>query len=105
MDLRMLRSVVGEAPLPDVAACRRELEHVRAARGMLDAREVAVLGRLDELTEETPSVFPEEELAAAAKTSRTKASRVRNRRKACNAIPELADALADGRTTGDRSEE
>jgi hypothetical protein len=50
MDVAGLRTLIGGAALGDVGACRRELEHVRAGRGLLDAREMAVLGRLDELT-------------------------------------------------------
>jgi hypothetical protein len=102
MDLTALRSIIGAAPLPDAAACRSELQHIRSGRGLLDAREVAVLARLDELAADSPSMLPEDELAKASKTSLGKAGRVRNRKKACDDIPELADALANGDTTGDR---
>ena len=102
MDILALRTIVGGTPLIDLDACRRELEHIRGGRGFLDAREVEVLGRLDELTCEVPSILPEGELAKAAKSSLSKASRIRNRRKACGDVPELADALANGDTTGDR---
>ena len=102
MDLTALRTVIGEVSLVDVDACRCELAHIRVGRGLLDAREVAVLGRLDELTVEVPSLFPDDEVATASKTSLARASKVRSRKKACADVPELADALANGDTTGDR---
>lgn len=103
MDLTALRSIVGGTPLPDVASCRAELEHLRTARGVLDAREVEVLGRLDELAASEP-ILPEEEIAKAAKSSLGKATRVRARKQACDDIPELGDALAKGDTTGERAD-
>ena len=68
----------------------------------LDTRELEVMGRLDEIAAEQPSVFPEDELAKAAKTSLHKSAKVRTRKKACDDVPELADALANGDTTGER---
>ena len=102
MDLEALQQLITADPLVDVAACRRELAHIRRGRGVLDAREVQVLGRLDQLTATQPSVFPEGELAAASKSSLGKASKVRDRQAACDQLPELADALAEGSTTGER---
>jgi hypothetical protein len=102
MDLSALRTIIGGSPLADVTACRRELQQIRTGRGLLDAREVVVLGRLDELATEVPSMFPEDELAKAAKSSLSKASRVRRRKKACDDVPELGDALVNGDTTGER---
>src|SRR3954453_14128331 len=102
MDFASLRSIVAATDLVDVDTCRRELSHVRAGRGMLDAREVEVLARLDELTVEAPAIFPEDELAKASKSSLTKAVKVRHRKDTCSRVPELAAALAEGATTGDR---
>src|SRR3954451_21761891 len=102
MDVSALRITIAGTVLADVAACRRELEHVRAARGMLDARELQVLVRLDELVIEVPATFPEDELAKAAKSSLTKATKVRHRKETCERVPELGTALAGGATTGDR---
>src|SRR3954463_1972099 len=102
MDLLSLRTLIAGSVLVDVEACRRELEHVRRGRGMFDAREVEVLARLDELTVDAPAIFPEDELAKAAKSSLTKAVKIRNRKDACEQVPELGAALADGATTGDR---
>src|SRR5919206_181164 len=102
MELSGLRTMISGTPLGDVDACRRELEHVRAVRGMLDAREVDVLARLDELAAEVPAMFPEDELAKAAKTSLSKAIKIRNRKTVCDHIRELADALTAGATTGER---
>ena len=47
-------------------------------------------------------MLPEDELAKAAKSSLSKACKIRNRKKACDDVPELAEALANGATTGDR---
>src|SRR4051795_11791567 len=102
MDVSSLRIMIAGSVLANVAACRRELEHVRSARGLLDAREVEVLARLDELTVEAPAIFPEDELAKAAKSSLTKAVKVRHRKDTCERVPELGAALAGGATTGDR---
>lgn len=101
MDLAVLRRVISGEPLGDVEACRRELEQVRAGRGLLDAREVAVLARLDELAV-SATVLPEDELAKAAKTPLGRALRVRDRKRVCDAVPEVGRALANGDTTGDR---
>jgi hypothetical protein len=78
MDLLALRTVIGATPLTDLDACRRELEHARGGRGLLDAREVEVLGRLDEVTADVPSILPEDELANAAKSSLPKALKIRS---------------------------
>src|SRR3954453_19714782 len=102
MDFASLRTMIAGTLLAAVEACRRELEHVRGVRGMLDAREVEVLARLDELTGDAPAIFPEHELAKAAKSSLTKATKVRHRKDTCARVPELGAALAGGATTGDR---
>src|SRR3954462_2641848 len=102
MDFSSVRTLIAGTVLVDVEACRRELEQVRGVRGLLDAREVEVLARLDELTVDSPAIFPEDELAKAAKTSLTKAVKTRHRKDTCEQVPELAAALADGATTGER---
>jgi len=102
VDVSSLRTLIAGTVLVDVAACRRELEHVRAVRGVLDGREVQVLARLDELTVDAPAIFPEDELAKAAKSSLTKAVKTRRRKDTCEHVPELGEALAAGATTGDR---
>ena len=102
MDLAAVRPLLFGTVLTDVGVCRAELEALRVVRGWADAREVEVLGRLDELAAEQPSVFPEDEVAKASRTSLGKASRVRSRKKACDDVPELADALSNGDTTGER---
>ena len=102
MDFAAVCSIIGGAPLTDLAACRAELEHVHGVRGVLDAREVEILARLDELTVEVPSMLPEDELAKAAKWSLSKAGKIRGRKRACEQVPELAAALANGSTTGER---
>lgn len=102
MDLGRLRAIINDTPLTDLSACRVELDHIRIARAALDTRELEVMSRLDEIAAERPSVFPEDELAKASKTSLGKSAKVRKRKKACDDIPELADALANGDTTGER---
>jgi hypothetical protein len=97
-----LRTLIGQTVVADVEACRRGLTDVRSARGILDAHEVQLLARLDELTVDEPAIFPEAELATAAKSSLNNAVKVRNRKDTCERVPELAAALADGATTGDR---
>ena len=71
-------------------------------RGLSDAREVEVLTRLDQLTVDGAAIFPEDELAKAAKSSLTKGVKIRHRKEACDHVPELGAALADGSTTGHR---
>jgi hypothetical protein len=102
MDLDRLRSLVAGTVLADLDACRTELDHLRVARGVLDARELVVLARLDEIAADQPSVFPEDELAKASKSSLGKSTKVRKRKKACDDVPELAAALSSGDTTSDR---
>ncbi|MEI7546950.1 MAG: HNH endonuclease [Actinomycetota bacterium] len=103
MDVGSIRSLVSRSPLADVAACRAELAAVRSVRGLLGAREVAVTRRLDELAAADPNVFPEHEVAAAAKASSlTKGTNAKERSKTCDDVPQLGDALAAGETTGDR---
>jgi len=102
MDVSQLRTLIAGTALVDVDACRRELEHLRVLRGLSDAREVEVLSRLDELTVDGAAIFPEDELAKAAKSSLTKGVKIRHRKEACEHVPELGAALADGSTTGHR---
>jgi len=102
MDLGRLRAIINDTALIDLAACRTELDHLRIARAALDTRELEVMRRLDEIADVQPSVFPDDELAKAAKTNLGKSAKVRKRKKACDDIPELADALANGDTTGER---
>ena len=102
MDLHTLRRLISGTPLPDIAACVGELVAVRVARGLLDAREMEVVARLDDLAASEPTVFPDDVVSKAAKSSLHKASKVRSRKKACDDIPELGDAVADGSTTGER---
>ncbi len=97
-----LRALIGGRPLTDLAACRAELDHIRVIRSALDTRELQIVARLDEIAAAQPSVFPEDEVAKASKTTLNKSTKVRQRKKACDDVPQLADALANGDTTGDR---
>jgi len=102
MDLTALRPLISATPLADVAACRAELADVTVARGLLDARELEVVRRLDELAATDASLFPQDVVAKASRSSLSHAERLRERAKAAAAVPELGEALADGATTGDR---
>lgn len=94
--------MISATDLSDVVACRAELVAIGVVRGVLDAREVEVVRRLDELAEAAPSIFPQDEVATASKTSLAHAERLRARAAACAAIPELGAALAAGAISGDR---
>jgi len=102
MDIRVLRPLIVAAPLGDVDACRAELVAIGVVRGLLDARELEVVRRLDELAASDYALFPPAVVADACKTSLGSAGRLRDRAGVCDAIPELGDALAAGVTTGDR---
>lgn len=102
MHSERLRRLSSDHPLDDVDECRRELEFIRAARGVLDAREITVLERLDELSAEHPSVYPDDEYRNATRSSMNAAHRVRRRANVCSEIPEIAASLNAGTTVGDR---
>ena len=88
--------------LSDVSVCRAELVAIGVVRGLLDAREVAVVRRLDELAAVDTSLFAQDVVAKASKSSLLHAERLRERAGACSSIPELGAALSDGSTSGDR---
>ncbi|MCY7299643.1 MAG: HNH endonuclease [Ilumatobacteraceae bacterium] len=102
MNLTALRPLISGTVLSDVAVCRAELVAIGVARGLLDAREVQVVRRLDELAVTDSSLFPQDVVAKSTKTSLTHAERLRERAGTCSSIPELGAALSDGSTTGDR---
>ena len=93
MDITGLRRLISAASLADIGACRAELVAVGVARGLLDARELQIVRRLDELAETDYSLFPEAVVADASKASLGSAGRLRDRADACDAIPELGAAL------------
>ena len=102
MDTTALRPLIWATELADVGVCQAELVAIGVVRGLLDAREVEVVRRLDELAETDAALFPQAVVAAASKTSLTSAERLRDRAGVCDAIPELGQALSCGATTGDR---
>ena len=102
MDLETIRPLISGTVLSDVAVCRAELVAIGVVRGLLDAREVAVVRRLDELAVADKSLFPQDVVAKASRSSLMHAERLRERASAASAIPELGAALSDGSTTGDR---
>ena len=102
MDTKALRPLISVTKLADAPTCQAELVAIGVVRGLLDARELDVVRRLDELAEANSSLFPEGVVAEAAKASLMHAVRLRDRAGACDAIPELGQALATGATSGDR---
>lgn len=102
MDLAALRPLISGVVLSDVSVCRAELVAIGVVRGLLDAREVAVVRRLDELAAVDTSLFAQDVVAKASKSSLLHAERLRERAGACSSIPELGAALSDGSTSGDR---
>ncbi len=102
MDIAAVAPLISATGLTDVAVCRAELVAVSVVRGLLDARELQVVRRLDELAETDTSLFPQAVVADASKTSLMSAERLRARAGTCDAIPELGAALSAGATTGDR---
>ena len=102
MDLTALRPLISDTSLSDVAVCRAELVAINVVRGLLDAREVEVVRRLDELAAHDTSLFPQDVVAKASKSSLMHAERLRDRANTASAKPELGAALSDGATSGDR---
>jgi len=104
MDIDALRNLLTAGTLADLADCRTELAALRAVRGIVDAREMRVLARMDEIAA-TPAgsgSFPDADHAAASKKPASDADRVRRRAKVADDVPQLGAALGDGDTTGDR---
>ncbi len=102
MDLAAIRPLISATVLTDVAVCRAELVAIVVARGVLDARVVEVVRRLDELAATDTSLFPQDVVAKASRSSLSHAERLRERASTAAAIPELGEALTQGSTTGDR---
>ncbi len=94
MDVGRVRSLIEGGGLADMAACRAELAAITSVRAMLAQRELRVTQRLDELCADT-----EGELLEHTKGTASKASKVRRRKKACDDVPQLGEALAEGETT------
>ncbi|MFZ9483545.1 MAG: DUF222 domain-containing protein [Ilumatobacteraceae bacterium] len=104
MDIDAIRRLLTAGSLADLGGCRAELAALRAIRGMVDAREMRVLARMDEIAA-TPAgsgSFPDADHAAASKAPTSAADRVRRRSKVADTVPELGAALDDGDTTGER---
>ena len=94
MDVGRIRGLVEAGALADVVACRTELVAITSVRAMLAQRELRVTQRLDDLSADT-----EGELATHTKSSAAKAGKVRRRKKTCDDVPQLGEALAEGETT------
>ena len=83
MDTTALRPLISATELTDVVICRAELVAIGLVRGLLDARELEVVSRLDEIAETDYAVFPQGVVAEASKTSLMSAERLRDRVGAC----------------------
>ena len=94
MDVGRIRWLIEAGALDDVAACRAELAAITSVRAVLAARELRVTQRLDDLSADT-----EGELATHTKSTASKAGKVRRRKKTCDDVPQLGEALAEGETT------
>jgi hypothetical protein len=94
MEVGRIRFLIDGGQLADVAACRAELVAITSVRAMLAQRELRVTQRLDELSADT-----EGELATHTKGTASKAGKVRRRKQACDDVPQLGEALAEGETT------
>ena len=75
MDLGVIRPLISGTVLSDVEVCRAELVAIGVVRGLLDAREVEVVRRLDELAVADTSLFPQDVVAKASKSSLMHAER------------------------------
>ncbi len=100
MDVTAVATLISAAALTDEAACRAELAAIKVVRGLLDARELDIVRRLDELAATDAGLFPQEIVATTTNTSLAAADRLRDRANTCSAIPELGTALSTGATTG-----
>jgi hypothetical protein len=83
-------------PCADQHVIERVLTDVRQVRGWLDSVEVAAARRLSELASVSPSLFPEQVVARAARVSLVEASKGFDRAKTTAAMPELSAVLEQG---------
>ncbi|MGE3586853.1 MAG: hypothetical protein AB7L17_03945, partial [Ilumatobacteraceae bacterium] len=100
--LRAVRGVHGLDPVTaDLAQLQAALREVTRVRRWLDGREVAFTNGLRALADVSPSVFPEAEVAEATGTSLHHGNRTAERATTADSVPALADALADGKVSGE----
>ncbi|MGE0141444.1 MAG: DUF222 domain-containing protein, partial [Ilumatobacteraceae bacterium] len=85
----------------DLAQLQAALREVTRVRRWLDGREVAFTNGLRALADVSPSVFPEAEVAEATGTSLHHGNQTAERAKTADSVPALADALADGKVSGE----
>jgi hypothetical protein len=72
------------------------LSSLSRVRGWHDGLHVRLTRRLGELAEDAPSIFPEADIAAAAKTSRRSADQATKRAATLDSVPELEAPLSAG---------
>ena len=88
----------------DRGGVQAALSSLGVVRGWHDGLHVRLTRRLAELAEESPSVFPEADIAAAAKTTRRSAHRASKRARALDAVPQLEQAMAAGQCSSDHAD-
>src|SRR4051794_6322564 len=85
-----------DIPSLDRDAVRGAFAGLARVRGWAEVVTARLTRRLNEIAEDTPSMFPDADIAAASKTSRNDAAKASRRAETLDAVPELEGALAAG---------
>ena len=93
-----------DVTLLDRPGVQAALSSLAVVRGWHDGLHVRLTRRLGELAEESPSIFPEADIAAAAKSSRRSAARASKRAQALDAVPQLESAMTAGQCSSDHAD-
>jgi len=80
----------------DLGGVRAGLSGLATVKGWHDGLHVRLSRRLRDLSKVSPSICPEADIAAAAKTSQREATQAAKRADTLDAVPQLEDALANG---------
>jgi hypothetical protein len=89
-----------DVDVADLGQAREALSQSARVRSWLDAIDVSVRRRLDELAAEGAPISPDVDVARHGMTSRRDAERVARRQGALDLVPQLADPLAAGEVSG-----
>ncbi|MCU1365235.1 MAG: hypothetical protein JWN39_874 [Ilumatobacteraceae bacterium] len=85
----------------DRASVQAELGCLGRLQGWKDVRHAQLTRRLNSLADSCPSMFPDADVAAAAKTSRRGADRSSKRASTMGEVPDVEAALGAGRVSGE----